>query len=78
MARTDPVLCSNPVMTSGDSGASFVRALLSAIGRARDDVLLAVCRLYFAPCGAQAVVVAGDGHGLIIDHSLVPLSTDYC
>ncbi|CAJ1357847.1 unnamed protein product [Effrenium voratum] len=31
---------------------SFVRMLLAAIGRARDDVLLAVCRLYFAPPGA--------------------------
>jgi len=33
---------------------SFVRTLLSAIGRARDDVLLAVCRLYFAPSNGTA------------------------
>ena len=31
------------------AGASFVRKLLGAIGRANNDVLLAVCRLYFAP-----------------------------
>lgn len=34
--------------------ASFVRTLLAAIGRARDDVLLAVCRLYFAPSNGSA------------------------
>ncbi|CAJ1396096.1 unnamed protein product [Effrenium voratum] len=32
----------------------FVRMLLAAIGRARDDVLLAVCRLYFAPSSGMA------------------------
>ena len=44
---------SHHIRPPNSAGGSFVRTLLSAIGRARDDVLLAVCRLYFAPSETQ-------------------------
>ena len=31
------------------TGGSFARLLLSSVDHGRDDILLAICRLYFAP-----------------------------